>query len=123
LIDQIAALTCLAQVAFMEARGEPVAGQTAVMMVLYRRAEFKPERICSEMAKPYQFSWYGKLKPPERDDPKLKPFIHLAKLVYKFKVQDTSKGAYHFHEINLKPKPVWAIQKPVRVTINNHIFY
>jgi spore germination cell wall hydrolase CwlJ-like protein len=107
----------------MEARGEPLAGQTAVMMVLYRRAEFKPERICSEMARPYQFSWYGKLKPPERGSYELRPFIPLAKLVLNLKVQDTSKGAYNFHEISLKPKPIWAIQKPVRVVINNHIFY
>jgi len=123
LIDQIAALTCLAQVAFMEARGEPKAGQTAVMMVLYRRAEFKPERICLEMARPYQFSWYGKIKPPERSAAELRPFFNLAQQVLNLKVTDPSKGAYNFHEISLKPKPLWAKQKPVKVVINNHIFY
>jgi spore germination cell wall hydrolase CwlJ-like protein len=123
LIDQIAALTCLAQVAFMEARGEPPAGQIAVMMVLYRRAEFKPERICLEMARPYQFSWYGKIKPPERSATELRPFLNMAHQVLNLKVKDTSKGAYNFHEINLKPRPAWALQKPIKVTINNHIFY
>ena len=47
-----AALVCLAQVGYMESRGEPLAGQEAVMMVLYRRAEFNPDKVCSELAKP-----------------------------------------------------------------------
>ncbi len=117
------ALTCLAQTMFMEARGEPQAGQIAVGMVLYRRADFNPKRVCSEMARPMQFSWYGKLKPPERSSYELRPFILLAQQILSFKVHDTSKGADHFHEINLKPKPLWAHRKPIKVVINNHIFY
>ena len=117
------ALTCLAQTMFMEARGEPQAGQIAVGMVLYRRANFDSKRICIEMARPMQFSWYGKLKPPERSSYELRPFILLAQKILTFKVNDTSKGADHFHEINLKPKPTWAHHKPIRVVINNHIFY
>lgn len=119
----VLALTCLAQTMFMEARGEPQAGQIAVGMVLYRRADFNPKRICAEMSKPYQFSWYGKIKPPERGSYELKPFIPLAQQILNLKVHDTSKGAYNFHEINLKPKPVWAYNRQVKVVINNHIFY
>lgn len=122
MISQIAALTCLAQVAFMEARGEPLIGQQAVMMVLYRRAEFRPEKVCSEMARPYQFSWYGKIKPPERGSDKLKPFYPLAQQILNLKVQDPSKGAYNFHELHIK-KPIWAYNKPIKVVINNHVFY
>lgn len=118
-----AALVCLAQVGYMEARGEPLAGQTAVMMVLYRRAEFKPERICAELGRPYQFSWYGKIKPPERSSKELKPFLNTAYQVLNLKIKDTSKGAYHFHEINLNPKPIWTKNKQVKVVIQNHIFY
>jgi hypothetical protein len=117
------ALLCLAQVGYMEARGEPLAGQQAVMMVLYRRAEFKPERICSELSRPYQFSWYGHIKPPERSATELRPFLNMAQQVLNLKVKDTSKGAYNFHEIKLNPKPTWAIKKQVKVVINNHIFY
>jgi N-acetylmuramoyl-L-alanine amidase len=58
------ALTCLAQTMFMEARGEPQAGQIAVGMVLYRRANFEPKKVCAEMSRPYQFSWYGKINHP-----------------------------------------------------------
>jgi hypothetical protein len=44
------ALTCLAQTMFMEARGEPQAGQIAVGMVLYRRADFDPKtRLCRDV--------------------------------------------------------------------------
>ena len=117
------ALTCLAQTMFMEARGEPQAGQIAVGMVLYRRADFDPKRVCAEMSRPYQFSWYGKIKPPERSSYELRPFILLAQQILTFKVKDTSKGAYHFHEASLKPKPLWAHRKPIKVVINNHIFY
>jgi len=117
------ALTCLAQTMFMEARGEPQAGQIAVGMVLYRRADFNPNRVCAEMSRPYQFSWYGKIKPPERGSYELRPFILLAQQIMSLKINDTSKGAYHFHEVNLKPKPIWALHKPVKVVINNHIFY
>jgi spore germination cell wall hydrolase CwlJ-like protein len=118
-----AALVCLAQVGYMEARGEPLIGQQAVMMVLYRRAEFKPENICKELRRPYQFSWYGKIKPPERSAAELRPFLNIAHQVLNFKVKDTSKGAYYFHEVNLKPKPIWAKSKPAKVVIQNHIFY
>jgi hypothetical protein len=118
-----AALVCLAQVGYMEARGEPLAGQQAVMMVLYRRAEFNPKKVCSELSRPYQFSWYGKIKPPERSDAELRPFLNLAQKIIHLKVNDTSKGAYNFHEAHLHPKPIWAIKIPVRTVINNHIFY
>ena len=121
MIDALA-LTCLAQTMFMEARGEPQAGQIAVGMVLYRRAEFNPQRICLEMARPYQFSWYGKIKPPERSSYELRPFILLAQQILSLKVHDTSKGAYNFHEKSIQ-KPIWAHQKQVKVVINNHIFY
>lgn len=118
-----AALVCLAQVGYMEARGEPLAGQQAVMMVLYRRAEFNPKNVCKELSRPYQFSWYGKIKPPERSAAELRPFLNIAHQVLNLKVTDPSKGAYNFHEINLKPKPIWAKGKSAKVVINNHIFY
>lgn len=118
-----AALVCLAQVGYMESRGEPLAGQEAVMMVLYRRAEFNPQKVCSELAKPYQFSWYGKIKPPERSDAELRPFLRTAQQVLNLKVKDASKGAYNFHEVHLNPKPSWTYNKPIKTVINNHIFY
>lgn len=111
------ALMCLALTMYQEAKGEPVAGQVAVGYVLYRRADFKPDYICSEMKKPNQFSWYGKIRDPSYIE--LQPFIILASEIIYHKRQDTSMGATHFHNFTVKPK--WKM-KP-RVIIKNHIFY
>ena len=117
MLDQ--ALACLAQTIFMEARGEGIAGQIAVGYVLYRRADFKPENVCSEMKKPYQFSWYGKLKPPEPSALKNTIYYNIAYQIIHLKAKDTSKGATNFHNIALNNQ--WGM-KP-RVIINNHVFY
>jgi len=117
MLDQ--ALACLAQTIFMEARGEPVAGKLAVGYVLYRRAEFKPQYICAEMKKPYQFSWYGKLKPPEPSALKDTIYYRLAYEIINLKARDYSKGATNFHNVALNNQ--WGM-KP-RVIINNHVFY
>jgi spore germination cell wall hydrolase CwlJ-like protein len=117
MIDQ--ALACLATTIFMEARGEPFIGQVAVGYVLYRRAEFKPENVCIEMKKPYQFSWYGKLKPPSPEALRKTHYYNIAYQILKLKAKDTSKGASHFHSIALNNQ--WGM-KP-RVIINNHVFY
>jgi spore germination cell wall hydrolase CwlJ-like protein len=111
------ALMCLALTMYQEARSEPVAGQVAVGYVLYRRAEFNPDNICTEMKKPYQFSWYGKIRDPSYIE--LQPYIILASEIVYHKRKDTSMGATHFHNFTVNPK--WNM-KP-RVIIQNHIFY
>ena len=113
------ALACLATTIFMEARGESIAGQIAVGYVLYRRADFKPENVCIEMKKPYQFSWYGKLKPPEPKALINTTYYKIAYEIIYLKARDTSKGASHFHNVALNNQ--WGM-KP-RVIINNHVFY
>jgi spore germination cell wall hydrolase CwlJ-like protein len=117
MIDQ--ALACLATTIFMEARGEGLAGQIAVGYVLYRRADFKPERVCDEMKKPYQFSWYGKIKPPEPSALYNTQYYKIAHQILNFKAKDYSKGATNFHNIYANPR--WNMKE--RVRINNHIFY
>ena len=97
MIDQ--ALVCLATTIFMEARGEPFIGQIAVGYVLYRRADFKPENVCIEMKKPYQFSWYGKLKPPTPEALKNTSYYNIAYQILRLKAKDYSKGASHFHNV------------------------
>lgn len=113
------ALVCLATTMFMEARGEGLVGQVAVGYVLYRRADFKPERVCDEMKKPYQFSWYGKLKPPEPNSKYLQPFYPIAHQILNLKAKDYSQGATNFHNVYVNPR--WDMKE--RVRINNHIFY
>ena len=110
MIDQ--ALACLATTIFMEARGEGIAGQIAVGYV-------KPENVCIEMKKPYQFSWYGKLKPPTPEALKNTSYYKIAYEILHLKARDYSKGATNFHSIALNNQ--WGM-KP-RVIINNHVFY
>ena len=117
MIDQ--ALACLAQTIFMEARGESITGQIAVGYVLYRRADFKPENVCIEMKKPYQFSWYGKLKPPTPEALKNTSYYKIAYEILHLKARDYSKGATNFHSIALNNQ--WGMK--TRVIINNHVFY
>ena len=117
MIDQ--ALACLATTIFMEARGEGLAGQIAVGYVLYRRAEFNPKNVCAEMKKPYQFSWYGKLKPPSPEALKGTQYYNIAYQILNLKAKDYSKGATNFHHIALNNQ--WGM-KP-RVIIKNHVFY
>jgi len=91
MIDQ--ALLCLATTIFMEARGEGLAGQIAVGYVLYRRADFKPENVCIEMRKPYQFSWYGKLKPPSPEALKGTQYYNIAYQILNLKATRLAKFA------------------------------
>jgi spore germination cell wall hydrolase CwlJ-like protein len=111
------ALMCLALTMYQEARGEPLTGQVAVGYVLYRRADFDPDKVCYEMKKPYQFSWYGKVPNPTYTQ--LQPYVALASEIVYHKREDTSMGATHFHNFTVNPK--WNM-KP-RVIIQNHIFY
>jgi spore germination cell wall hydrolase CwlJ-like protein len=112
-----AALMCMALTIAHEAGGEPVNGQVAVGYVLYRRAEFDPKNICHETYRPYQFEWT--VKPKKYDMQHLRPYLDLAQKILNRKVKDTSRGSTHFHSIALPNQ--WG--KPIKVVINNHIFY
>ena len=90
------------------------------MYVLYRRANFQPELVCLEMAKPYQFTWYGRIKPPERNDPKLRPFYALAQQVYNLTQPDYSKGATNFHDTSISKPKKW---KAIRVVQWEHLIF
>lgn len=114
----IAAVMCMSLTMFHEARGEPISGQVAVGYVLYRRADFDQNNICSETFKPHQFEWTKKTKHVPAYDT-LKPFIELSQKIIKQEIKDSSKGASYFHHIKLDNQ--WGM-KP-RTIINNHIFY
>lgn len=115
---EIAAVMCMSLTIFHEARGEPVIGQVAVGYVLYRRADFNQKNICRETYKKDQFEWVKKIKYVP-DYKTLKPFIELSQKIIKHEIKDSSKGASHFHHVNMNNQ--WGM-KP-RIIINNHIFY
>jgi spore germination cell wall hydrolase CwlJ-like protein len=117
MIDQ--ALLCLATTIYMESATEPRQAQIAVGYVLMRRAEFNHKNVCSEMKRPYQFSWYGYIKPPSviRQE-----YVDIAyKVLHRLEV-DYSYGATNFHDTSIKKPKSWYKLQPV-VRWSNLIFY
>lgn len=112
MIDQ--ALLCLAQTIYMESSLESKEAQIGVGYVLMRRADFDPKEVCNEMKKPYQFTWYGKVKPPEHKE--IKPyFLDLAYRIMHKLEPDYSKGATNFHDTSInKPQSWWKLKKTVQ---------
>jgi spore germination cell wall hydrolase CwlJ-like protein len=117
MIDQ--ALLCLATTIYMESATEPYQAQVAVGYVLMRRAEFNHKNVCSEMRKPYQFSWYGYIKPPSVLQQK---YYDVAYQVLHRKEVDYSYGATNFHDTSIRKPKSWYNLKPV-VKWANLIFY
>ena len=119
MIDQ--ALLCLAQTIYMESNTEQREAQIGVGYVLMRRADFDPKEVCNEMKKPAQFSWYGKIKPPE---PKaIQPyFLDLAYRIMHKLEPDYSYGATNFHDNSIKKPQSWFKLKKT-VQWSHMIFY
>lgn len=102
MIDQ--ALACLATTIFMESSVEPQQSQIAVGYVLMRRADFEPNKVCYEMKKPYQFSWYGYKQPPSVIG---QYYYDLAwRIMHKLE-PDYSMGATHFHDTSIVKPTSW----------------
>lgn len=117
MIDQ--ALLCLATTIYMESASEPREGQIAVGYVLMRRAEFNHKNVCSEMKRPYQFSWYGLVKPPSVIR---QHYFDIAyKVLHRLEV-DYSYGATNFHDTSIKKPKSWVGLEPI-VKWSNLIFY
>lgn len=112
-----AALLCMAMTIAQEAEGEPLSGQIAVGYVVYKRANYDRKQICSEVYKPYQFEWTK--KPRQIDNDKFQQFLNLAQKILHKQIKDTSYGSTHFHNSALPNQ--WGM--PIKVVINNHIFY
>ena len=117
MIDQ--ALLCLATTIYMESAHEPREGQIAVGYVLMRRAEFNHKNVCNEMKRPYQFSWYGLVKPPSV----IRQYYYdiAYKVLHRLEV-DYSYGATNFHDTTIKKPKSWVGLEPV-VKWSNLIFY
>lgn len=117
MIDQ--ALLCLATTIYMESAHEPQQAQIAVGYVLMRRAEFNHKNVCAEMKRPYQFSWYGFIKPPSVI--KQQYFDIAYRVLHRLEV-DYSYGATNFHDTSIKKPKSWVGLEPV-VKWSNLIFY
>jgi hypothetical protein len=103
----------------MESAHEPREAQVAVGYVLMRRADFDKKNICYEMKRPYQFSWFGKLRPPDQLEQKYYDLAY--RIMHRIEV-DYSYGATNFHDTSIKKPKSWANLIPV-VKWSNLIFY
>lgn len=119
----ITPLVCLAATIFFEAGGEPLMGQVQVGHVLLNRATVE-ERVCDEMKKPGQFSWFpdykkGRLK-IDKNNPRWQNSIALAEEMLQGKYQEVNQGFTAFHNTTINPG--WKTsRKPTK--IGGHLFY
>ena len=116
MIDQ--ALACLATTIFMESSVEPMQTQIAVGYVLMRRADFNPNNVCNEMKKPYQFSWYRKVYPPQTLE---KKYYDIAYKIMHRQEYDYSYGATNFHDVSISKPKSW--NKMVKIVQWSHIIF
>ena len=113
---------CLAVAVYMEARGEPLAGQYAVAEVVMNRVESKrfPNDVCSVVSQKHQFSflWDGKQFPGIRNKKAWERAETVARYTLRHKPQYT--GACHYTRKNIRR--VWMKDLTRVAVIGNHKF-
>lgn len=130
-----AATFCLAMNIYHEARGEPLAGQLAVALVVTNRVESPrfPDTVCSVVKQgkywngnpirnKCHFSWWcDGLSDTPKDDEAWAEAIHLAWNV-QHDVIDITEGATHYFNPD-KANPYWAKDEDFIIKIGSHSFY
>lgn len=124
-------IECLAQNIYYEARGEGRTGMIAVGYVTMNRVNHKayPDSVCGVVHQKTklgsklicQFSWVCNRNPAPIKSDLYSKVVEIAETVYNQEVKDPTKGATHFHSIDIEAK--WAATKRVVAQIGNHIFY
>lgn len=129
--DGVAAIQCMAQTIYFEARGEPDLGKVAVAHVVLNRsrdAQF-PASIC-EVAyqqggsprEGCQFSWTcDSLSDRPVDIRAWRRSVALARAVYYGKSVDPTAGATYFHADSVDP--AWSRNMEPALRIGHHLFY
>jgi len=115
-----AALSCLALNLYHEARGEPLEGQVAVVLVVRNRARGNPRNVCRVIHARHQFSWtQHKPRLPKPHRPTLDRLTAVARAAWN--MADYTRGATHYHALHVFPD--WAqVHHPVGVW-GRHMFY
>lgn len=129
-------VVCLTVGMYMEARGEPLAGQVAVGEVILKRVELdkRKDNVCEVLTKKHQFTWatenglndfldvhdfqHDILKGIEGKD--LKEYKKLQAKAEKM-LSSRYNRRYSFDHFYSGPTPYWA-QKAQQVKIGNHYF-
>lgn len=129
------ATLCLALAIYHESRGEPLAGQLAVGLVIMNRVDSPrhPDDICSVVKQGQYWKGYpvrnkcafsfwcdGKSDTP-KDNNAWAESINLAYRIENGFVVDFTESATHYHADYVSP--YWADEMAHVVTIGQHIFY
>lgn len=110
-----AAVFCLAQVIYHEARGEPERGQVAVAHVVLNRAGWKSERVCDVARQRGRFSPAYRVRDAEQWY-RMKQVTRRA-----WCLRDTVRGATFFHGRHMRPRWIRGMVQTAR--IGRHIFW
>lgn len=125
---------CLAQTIYHESRGESLAGQLAVGMVVVNRtkSDVWPKTICETVKQGpissngipiknrCQFSWYcANSKMSIKEEELWQRSLSVSRSIIGGEVFDFTDGATFFHSNKVNPK--WNYKKVAQ--IDNHIFY
>lgn len=127
----------LAKTIWGEARGETLAGQEAIAMVILNRVKVSKEHggkywwggnVAEVCQKPWQFScWntndpnYRKLLRVNETDPTYATCKRIAKRALAGLLEDKTSGATHYHTKSIIPK--WSVGKIPCAEIGSHVFY
>lgn len=119
-----AALLCLAQNVYFEARSENLAGMYAVTDVVLNRVESSnyPNTVCEVIRQDKQFSWYwdGKSDNPVWHSLAWETSYRVASsMLYEEKFRGITNGATHYHATYVSPE--WGLKNLGQ--IGEHIFY
>jgi N-acetylmuramoyl-L-alanine amidase len=112
-----------------EARGEPEAGQIAIVHVLRNRVLARGTTAAAECLRPYQFSCWGAADPncePMRALPPTSPeYRKLAAVVDRaWRAPDTVHGARNYFALSMDRRPKWAAAPGREVArIGGHSFW
>lgn len=119
----------LVRTLFGEARGEPEAGQIAVVHVIRNRVMARQTNAALECLRPWQFSAWNagdpnlpRLLALQPTDPR---YVRLGEVVDRaWKLPDTVEGARHYYAKTMPKAPAWARHPKARkvATIGGHIF-
>ncbi|MGI0120220.1 cell wall hydrolase [Zooshikella sp. RANM57] len=99
-------------------------GQLAVAEVTLARVQASswPTTLCAVVYQRHQFAWTADSLTDEMLEPEARQLAYLlADLVLSGHQTNYTKGATHYHTVNIKP--YWASELQQTVIIKNHIFY
>lgn len=117
-----AALQCLTEALYHEARGESVAGQGAVAEVILNRVDHPafPSSVCGVVNQSGQFSYKGRVG-KMRERGALFRAQKIASEALAGAPRSLTGGATHFHTTQVRPS--WAKRFTRTTKIGSHIFY